>query len=140
MTSIRDTPSWLGKNQWKNSPAQKAWLSSEVTDELIKLAREADGNEICGYIKVVGNGFGVHPITNVSEMPAKTFEMHEQELIDLHVAESDDLVGIYHSHPGGNPAPSKIDFEWAPPEMRYWIVTYNEVYEWDMTGDEPRII
>jgi proteasome lid subunit RPN8/RPN11 len=110
---------------------------------LVIMARNEFPKEVCGFIRhssVNGNQMWmIHPITNVAD-EVDQFEMDETELIDFYKNFQHLVVGMYHSHPNGRRYPSKTDTEYAPENMRYWIVTREGVFEWDMTGDKPQCI
>jgi proteasome lid subunit RPN8/RPN11 len=107
---------------------------------LIAMARNEFPKEICGFIRhssINGNDeWLIHPITNVAA-EVNNFEMDETELVDFYKNFQHLVVGMYHSHPRGRKTPSTSDCEHAPDNMRYWIVTAEGVFEWDLTGDEP---
>ena len=107
---------------------------------LVTMARNEFPKEVCGFIRhssVNGNDeWLIHPITNVSDS-VSNFDMDETELIDFYKNFKHLAVGMYHSHPRGRREPSNTDWEHAPEDMRYWIVTDEGVFEWDMSGDKP---
>lgn len=92
------------------------------------------GHEICGFIL---QDWGILFISNVSDVEGE-FEMHPPELLAAHQNYGKLLIGVFHSHPSGRVSPSNTDIDYAPQGLRYWIVTPDEVVEWDMTHDVPR--
>ncbi len=92
---------------------------------MLSHARDAAPREACGVIA----GGQVIRITNVSQQPEAFFEMDVTELLAVYRNYAT-IEGVYHSHPGGNPKPSPTDREGAPPDLPYYIVTLDEVYEY----------
>lgn len=107
---------------------------------LITMTRNEAPMEICGFIRRSAlnenDEWVIHPITNVAQSP-NNFEMDERELIKFYEDYLHLAVGMYHSHPRGRIDPSTSDREHAPDNMRYWIVTSDGVYEWDMSDEQP---
>jgi proteasome lid subunit RPN8/RPN11 len=118
-------------------------ISEYVQTALRRLAWENDV-EICGFIRVKEDAAGphmiVHPMENVSHHPKKFFDMDDAELIEYYSNHIDQTVGVYHSHPSGSNVPSHYDCVHAPKGMRYFVVTADALYEWDLTGDTPRSV
>lgn len=113
-------------------------MHNKVKVALMKAAAEAYPREICGlvmYNKESG-WMTSYPITNVAEDDDK-FYMDEKELVECYEKAHQYIIGMYHSHPQGRIEPSPSDCKYAPQEGRYWIVTLDNVYEWDMSGDQP---
>jgi len=110
-------------------------MPSSVRETLIRSANEAAPREICGFIlpdwKIVF-------MTNVAE-GERQFRVDNQELLDFYVQFPNPL-GFFHSHPSGRQSPSDTDHAYAPQGMRYWIVTPDGVYGWDMDHDSPVVI
>lgn len=118
------------------------WLEKHTILALQMLMEAADGNEICGFIRrsVLGGMEGewvIHPMENVSITPSNQFKMDDHELVEFYRRHIDHVVGIYHSHPAGTTKPSSRDLYYAPDGMRYWIITQDGAFEWEMSGDKP---
>ncbi|HEY8603976.1 M67 family metallopeptidase [Tsuneonella suprasediminis] len=100
--------------------------SGDLYDRMIRLAAEAHPNEACGLL--LGEGAHVHTIVatvNVHPSPATHFEIDPQALIDVHRAAragGPDVVGYFHSHPHGPPAPSATDAAMASGDGRVWAI------------------
>jgi desampylase len=109
------------------------WLTSEQAKRVAQHAADKPTEEICGLL------FGsplVHSnmppvaqivrIDNIALDPATRFEMHPEQLVNAQIKAAHqglDLVGIYHSHPGGQPIPSHTDVAEAHyPDAVYLIV------------------
>jgi len=95
----------------------------------------ASANEVCGLL------FGttaeiIHAVkcANVAADPATTFEIDPTALIAAHKAVragGPALIGHYHSHPNGSPAPSVRDAAAAMGDGALWlIVTKTEARLW----------
>jgi len=87
-------------------------------------------NEACGIL--AGRGSRVEKVYSLkSERPSPTsyqIDSQEQFRVFREMREAEmDLVGIYHSHPSGQPYPSSTDVELAfYPEAVYVIVSLIE--------------
>ena len=117
--------------------------STVMPDDLARtLVAEAQNNaphEMCGFII---SGWSYIPVTNCHPEPNKHFAMAEQEMLDVLQDNDIRVLGIYHSHPSGRREPSENDItlmqNYAPHNFRFWIVTYNNVYEWRLFRDIAR--
>jgi len=110
-------------------------MPDETAELLCEMARMNLDEEICGFIMY---DWSVEPIHNVADDKSCTFEMDEGQLVEVLSRNSPKaLVGVYHSHPRGNPHPSDVDETFAYPYYRYFIVTLDAVYEWRFTNDSP---
>lgn len=105
-----------------------------LRDKLIEAAIDgAPGDrEICGF--VMGDWSLVF-MPNVDTEPNR-FRMDDEALLAFY-ADFPQPEGMFHSHPDGKEEPSHADWEYAPVGLRYWIVTLDDVIEWDMSGDQP---
>ena len=91
-------------------------------------ARADASKECCGLLAgregVITRAF---PAANAAANPAKSFEIAPIELFGLvreMRAAGLDFLGIYHSHPTGENAPSPTDIERAYyPEVAYFILS-----------------
>lgn len=92
------------------------------------MANFAGGREICGFIM---KEWFILPIDNIAEAD-REFYMDEEQLLHVMMEHRPDIVGIYHSHPSGQPVPSAKDIEHAPPVWRYWIIAGGNVIEWEI--------
>ncbi len=101
-------------------------LPRRIYERLLEEARGALPNECCGLLG--GHGEDVTELLTASNQLASpsAFEIPPQELFDVFRelrARKLELVGIYHSHPTGDNAPSRRDRERAYyPEAVYVIV------------------
>lgn len=104
----------------------KVKVSSEVVERLLAEAAQAHPHECCGILLGTGQTIvGLKPARNVHPEPATHFEIDPQVLIDAHRAaraDGDQIVGYYHSHPNGEPAPSTTDRAMAAADGSIWAI------------------
>ena len=89
-------------------------ISEAVRTALIEHCVAALPNEACGYLvgdPAVGRVDRFVPITNAAASPTRfRFEPHEQLAAERTIDEAgEQVVGIAHSHPTGEPVPSAVD-------------------------------
>ena len=75
--------------------------------EMVAHANLEAPNEACGLVVASGDKQRLIRARNVSEAPRHTFEIAEEAWME--VEEGEEVVGIYHSHPGTPPQPSMAD-------------------------------
>jgi proteasome lid subunit RPN8/RPN11 len=106
-------------------------MPRKILDSILHEVKNAYPNECCGLL--IGhtgdsqkNVVRLHPITNINESRMRDrYEMDPKELeaADKHArGESQEIVGIYHSHPDHPSRPSAFDRERAWPVYSYLIV------------------
>jgi len=89
-------------------------------------ARRAAPDECCGVL--VGRGALVtraQAAKNVAPDPTRRFEIDPQALVDAHRAAragGPQVLGYYHSHPGGAAEPSATDRALASGDARVWAI------------------
>ncbi len=107
------------------------WLTLEQADLMVSHALDEPSREVCGLIggkerNGVLHAVEVARVTNAAVDPAHHFYMDERELVQTMTRFSEhglSLVGIYHSHPQGDPIPSVEDVRDARyPGVAYVIV------------------
>ena len=97
-------------------------------------AARAHPAECCGLL--LGQGARIEraePCANVHAAPASNFEIDPQALISAHRAARDggpQVLGYYHSHPSGEPAPSATDRGSASGDRRVWAIVVAERIGW----------
>lgn len=119
-------------------------------DNMVEHAKEGVTSEVCG---VLGGRYGerdstvttVRRTANVARNPTSEYHMDpEDQLEQLDSIEDEglDVVGFYHSHPTGPPAPSRTDAARATwPGYSYVIVALGGepfVGSWRWNGDADR--
>ena len=102
-------------------------------------ARAAFPEECCGLL--LGSGTGIEravPARNIHVSPRTHFEIDPAALIDASRAAREhgpQVLGYYHSHPAGSPAPSVTDRAAAAGDGAVWaIIAGEQVAFW---RDEP---
>lgn len=108
----------------------------EVQEILIAETYAAGRREICGFLLY---DWTIHYMRNVSAEDTR-FAMDDAELLAFYERHLGKIAGVFHSHPDGRTSPSDVDVAYAPADMRYWIVTKQGFYEWDMNSDPPQQI
>ncbi|WRK97363.1 M67 family metallopeptidase [Altererythrobacter sp. H2] len=110
-------------------------VSSAVLGRLRAEAAAAHPHECCGLL--LGEGLAVtrlEPARNVHPQPDRHFEIDPRALIDAFRAGragGPQVLGYYHSHPVGAPAPSPTDRAEAAHDGRVWaIIAGNAVSFW----------
>jgi desampylase len=97
-------------------------LLARLTDE----AERASPEESCGLL--LGQDGAIElilPTANVAGDPRHRFEIDPQALIAAHRtarAGGPQVVGYYHSHPGGTAAPSAADSDGRTGDGRVWAI------------------
>ncbi len=98
-------------------------------DRIVSQAAQAPGAEVCGLLLADPGSqdriASILPAANVAADPARRFEIDPAILIRAHRAERDGgprIIGCYHSHPGGDPAPSAEDAAQAEPNGALWLI------------------
>lgn len=119
-------------------------VTSGTIATLIEEATRSHPRECCGLL--LGRGGRValaQPAANVHPDPERHFEIDPAALIAAHRAERSgglELLGFYHSHPNGRPAPSQDDMAMAEGAGRIWaIIAQDKVLWWrdGKNGFEP---
>lgn len=101
-------------------------ISSELLSRLQVLADADRGREVCGLLLGAGAVVAdIRPAANVAAQPETRFEIDPAVLIAAHRdarAGGLQVIGCYHSHPGGRAQPSAEDARLASPDGQYWII------------------
>ena len=117
-------------------------ISQSACLDMMRQAVQFGPGEICGLIVIDEHGEQrAHHIPNVATNNTKEFQLSPQAA--RYVADRFEIIGMYHSHPGGRHDPSKADWEFKPPaylDWEYLIVAVGKgVYSWKEVGDGRRI-
>lgn len=120
-----------------------AHISRSVLEALAALARAAPDREVCGLLTgEEGLVTGHLPSTNVADDPATRFEIDPVMLLGALKAERNGdlaIVGCYHSHPSGDPVPSRTDAHDAAPDGKLWLILgLREAGLWRAVADGAR--
>lgn len=101
-------------------------VTRQVITAIEAAARAAHPHEACGILLgAAGEITQAVPARNVHPEPATHFEIDPQALIDAYRATREggaEVLGYYHSHPRGAPAPSAIDAALASGDGRIWAI------------------
>ncbi len=103
---------------------------------VVDLARVGLPREVCGFVL---KDWEVIFIKNVANDPVNEFTMNPDDQLHWMYDRGADLLGIFHSHPSGQYGLSNTDkfMMRLHPNLRFWIATTKDVYEWVMQDDEP---
>ena len=105
----------------------RLWLTPALAEQIARYALDLRLEEVCGVIAGIGEqARQVIPIKNVAVDPQHHFRLDEraftQAIFDMERAGLS-FIGIYHSHPHGDPIPSQTDIQQANyPDTVYLIV------------------
>ena len=113
-----------------------------VIAEIVARA-QASADEVCGLLLGARDQVtGVLHCRNVSPDRAVAFEIDPAQLIATFRAGragGPEVIGCYHSHPGGRPEPSPRDADQAAPNGWLWlIVAGGEARLWRAVADGER--
>lgn len=113
-------------------------LNTGVGRDILRQAHNNAPDETCGFI--IGDAMAYIPVKNCHPEPTEHFTMEESAMLEILTTAAQEVDGIYHSHPKGTKYPSTNDvgIMRAYPNFQFWIVTYNNVYEWRLVDDKPR--
>ncbi len=111
----------------------------ESTVEQLMLDWNREVTEQCGFIDSEQE---IWYIPNAHEKPRANFLMDSlvatSVLENIYEREDRSVLGIFHTHPNNVVWPSPRDIVgWPNPRLkwRYFIVTANEVLEWELSND-----
>lgn len=126
-------------------PGRRVVIPKEVLRDIVEHAREEAPREACGLL--LGSSEGSDVVIKVNYRAENVSEsefLYEVSPYDIYralkEAESSgmELVGVYHSHPLGEPIPSPIDVERAVPGLVYLIVSRGDLRAFELVEGELR--
>jgi len=113
-------------------------MPEDMARTLVREAQGAAPDEMCGFIV---EGWNYVPVPNCHPEPQRHFSMAEDRILEMLTHNAHKVLGIYHSHPRGSREPSENDVvmmqNYTPHGFRFWIVTFNDVFEWRIHRDKP---
>jgi proteasome lid subunit RPN8/RPN11 len=114
-------------------------MTSKICAIIVEEAARAYPLEACGLLLGGADGVlaQVVPCANVAPDPARHFEIDPAALIAALRAERGGgvrVLGYYHSHPSGKPAPSPIDAAMAARDGRIWAIVAGGRIGWFRDG------
>ncbi|MBA4761679.1 M67 family metallopeptidase [Sphingomonas sp.] len=104
-------------------------ISSCVIALIHHAAADAAPLEACGLLFGDGAVERASVIANVSDDPARRFEIDPAALIAALQAEragGDRVIGYWHSHPSGDATPSSTDAAMAAADGKLWLIVAGE--------------
>jgi proteasome lid subunit RPN8/RPN11 len=112
----------------------------ENVEALLTAACMSSSKERCGFI--VGDEATTQDIfyvNNIHQEPTHNFLMEaadmEAVITEIYEIRQTQIIGVFHTHPNNVTWPTPRDLlGWPNPKLgwRYWIVTANEVIEWEL--------
>jgi proteasome lid subunit RPN8/RPN11 len=105
-------------------------LPQDLRRQILEEARAADLRECCGLIEGARDGgqfriTALHPARNLSPDAGRFFQIdpHDQFAAQRAArANGTAIIGCYHSHPDGKPAPSATDLAGAAEQNFLWLI------------------
>jgi proteasome lid subunit RPN8/RPN11 len=106
------------------------FIPRKLTQKLLHLAQVSPDQEVCGLVGGQDNvATSCYPINNISAQPTSRFELDPKQQIAAMKTMRDkgeQLLAIYHSHPGADAKPSQRDIQLASyPDAVYLIISLN---------------
>ena len=101
-------------------------VTRDVMEAMQSAAMREHPREACGIL--LGEGERITQFIetgNVHPTPESHFEIDPHALIDAYQAEREggpQIIGFFHSHPSGDPAPSKTDRAAAAHDGKIWMI------------------
>ncbi|WP_010546140.1 M67 family metallopeptidase [Sphingomonas elodea] len=107
-----------------------------------KASAAAAPREACGLLFGEGDRItGFAETVNVADAPERRFEIDPAALFAALKAEragGPALLGYWHSHPSGDPMPSRTDAAMAAPDGKLWIILAGDAVGCWRAGDHGR--
>lgn len=112
----------------------KAQIGEMTVQALVKRARHAAPLEVCGFIMNSADPDTeqfIFDVPNIAPDPTHWWKM-DVGYQALAMTNEDDVFGVWHSHPRGPDGPSHTDMKYVLPLIRFFVVTFNGVFEYGM--------
>jgi proteasome lid subunit RPN8/RPN11 len=112
-------------------------LPQDLRRQILEEARIVHPRECCGLIEGVRDGgqfriTALHPARNLSADAGRFFQIDPHDQFAAQRAARTNgaaIIGCYHSHPGGRPAPSTADLSGAAEQNFLWLIAGGEKLE-----------
>ena len=125
----------------KSSGQRDVGVTREALAAMRAAAAAAHPSEACGLL--LGEGARIteaRETRNVHPAPQTHFEIDPHALIDAHRAArggtGPQVIGYFHSHPAGPPAPSATDRASASGDGRVWAIIAGRDVKFWMDGEQ----
>ncbi|UYY58723.1 M67 family metallopeptidase [Sphingomonas sp. S2-65] len=109
-------------------------ISRSLLDAIRQESAIVAPEEACGLLfGTTAQIDGWTPARNVAEQPERRFEIDPATLFAALRAERTGgaaLIGYWHSHPSGDPTPSRTDGAMAQPDGKLWLILGSEFRLW----------
>ena len=105
-----------------------------LIDDILAHANEDYPNEACGLVVAQGKRHRVIRARNLAHEPGLTFDLDPGAWLEVRPGET--VVGIYHSHPSGDPEPSLCDLSGCEASGLPWHIVGCQTGAYRMV--EPR--
>jgi proteasome lid subunit RPN8/RPN11 len=91
-----------------------------LVEEMLAHAGVEQPREACGLVVARGTKFRIVRARNLAADPINTFDLDPDAW--LQVGHDEEVIGIYHSHPSGNPEPSLCDLSGCEATQLPWHI------------------
>lgn len=139
---LHDVPSSGARVDYRTDykKMQQIYIPSTVLRHAVMHAQSNAGREAGGMFVIKGDGrVAYRPGTNVHPEPEGNIELDAKWIYDMTVGGGCDPLAFFHSHPGGEKAPSAWDLESFP----HWYVARSFIWygvDYEMTMYEPALV
>jgi proteasome lid subunit RPN8/RPN11 len=109
-------------------------LAESAQVALVKRAKLGYPNEVCGFIMNSADPGAeqfVFEVPNVHPRPEHHWRM-DPGYQALAMQDEDNIFGVFHTHPHGPDGPSETDLRYMIPGLRFFVATFNGVFEYEM--------
>lgn len=120
----------------------QVFVHGKVWEFLGKVAEDPGVNERCGLL--VGRAgdeievTDVHEVENVKASPVE-FELNPSEVLRIFESVEDaglEIVGVWHTHPGGRATPSLKDVDGMRNFPGLWVIIARGEVKWYLAGEK----
>ena len=102
-------------------------IPDKLKTELIKLAKQNEPREMCGFVILNGGELEFINCENIADDPENFFEVSPDDFLSTGM--KGNIVALVHSHPGGEPVLSPADFQMQQnTALDWWLVCNGEIH------------